>query len=171
MLNRNLIASLGNIKIIGLMAATRDGVIGHEQGLPWKYDDEMEHFLQTSNNSILIMGHKTYLSTPKELFETRIPIVFSRVRRSIQAGYCVSSLEECIRALKELEYLNKAVYMIGGAEIAELFLSNGMISQFILTTIFGDFKGDCKMDMKYFKNAKETIRSENSRYKISEFNF
>ncbi|WP_367364235.1 dihydrofolate reductase [Candidatus Tisiphia endosymbiont of Nedyus quadrimaculatus] len=33
-----------SISIIGIMAATKDGVIGRNNALPWYYLDEIKHF-------------------------------------------------------------------------------------------------------------------------------
>lgn len=63
--------------IIGIMAATKDGVIGCNNALPWYYPGEIKHFRATTHNSIVIMGRNTYQSMPKTLFIDRQAFVLS----------------------------------------------------------------------------------------------
>ena len=63
--------------IIGLMAATQEGIIGNQGALPWHYPDELDHFKKTTLGQTLVMGKKTYQSMPKALFKHRQACVLS----------------------------------------------------------------------------------------------
>jgi dihydrofolate reductase len=54
--------------MIGIVAAVSfNGVIGVDGKLPWNYPEDMKHFRETTANSTVIMGRKTYESIGKPL--------------------------------------------------------------------------------------------------------
>ncbi len=139
-------------KIIGIMAASNDGVVGKNNGLPWNYPDELEHFRRTVHGQVMVMGRKTFATTPADLFK-QTPIVFSKHKTEVNktlANRCtvVASLQEFKMHLNHLAC--QKIFMIGGAEIAELFLKNQLLSEFILTKIHKDYAGDARIDLRYF---------------------
>jgi dihydrofolate reductase len=153
-------------KIIGIMAATKDGVVGDRGGLPWTYPEELEHFYRTTKGNVVIMGSKTYDTAPARLFDDRKAIVLSKQIREDEESVCfVQSLTECLELIQELDPSQK-VFMIGGAEIAHLFLCHNLLSSFILTQIHGKFSGDTRLNMLYFDDWKERVLTEKPDYTI-----
>ena len=69
-------------KITGLMACDPDGVIGNKGALPWSYPEDLSHFQRTTHGQVMIMGQKTFESTPMELLKNRFNIVFSHDKNS-----------------------------------------------------------------------------------------
>ena len=141
---------LNVLQIIGLMAATKAGVIGCNNALPWDYPDEMKHFRDTVRDNVIIMGRKTYDSCPKRLLEETQAIVMSR-NPSLRLSDAVvfNTLDGCILYLDE-HATDRKIFMIGGAEIAALSLENKLIDYFILTEIHKPYPGDVKLDLGYF---------------------
>lgn len=147
-------------RVIGIMACDPSGIIGAEGGLPWQFASEMQHFLKVVSGGILIMGRKTFESLPQSLKDSHRCIVFSRnrgARRSKSSVVFISSLQE----FKRLEILQQSkLFMIGGAEIAHLFLQNNLISEFILTIMSKEYLGDTKLDLNLLQDwAKDTLSS------------
>jgi len=155
-------------KIVGVMAATASGVIGKDNDLPWCYPEEFKHFQTLTDGHVMIMGRKTFESTPKNLFRNRASIVFSR-NIMFENGYgeVVSSLGGLSRCIQRF-YKDKKIFMIGGAEIAHLFLEAGRISAFYLTKIHHSYPGNIYLNLKYFDNWNEKIIESNSKYTIVE---
>jgi hypothetical protein len=65
-------------KAIGIMAATKEGIIGKGNVLPWHYPEELEHFRSTTDGHTIIMGRKTYEAIPQGIFSSRKAIIFSK---------------------------------------------------------------------------------------------
>lgn len=153
-------------KIVGIMAATQQGVIGKRNLLPWDYKEELEYFRHTTRNHNIIMGRKTYDSIPRNISFKIKPIVFSRtLQNSDDKVIFVKSLYEYFN-VNNLFNKSKKTFMIGGAEIAHLFLKHGLISSFILTRIHCLYQGDTYLNLKYFKGWKETVLKSYPKYTI-----
>ena len=154
-------------KAIGIMAATNEGVIAVGNALPWNYPEELDHFRSTTDGHTIIMGRKTYEAMPPGVFSSRKAIIFSKNPNELDAkpGIFVKSLEDYFDVIHGLGEAEK-IFMIGGAEIAHLFLKHKLISSFILTRIHRLYEGDTYLDLKYFKGWGETVLKSNSNYTI-----
>lgn len=70
--------------IISLIVATsRNGVIGVDNGIPWKMRSDMQHFKSYTMGKTLLMGRKTFESIPG-LLEGRTTIVLTSNGDSVQ---------------------------------------------------------------------------------------
>jgi dihydrofolate reductase len=150
------------------MAATKQGVISHDNRLPWNYTEELEYFRSITQDNIVIMGRKTYDTIPSIFFNTREAIVFSRCSK-LNGVTVVTSLDECMQCIQDLEN-QKTIFMIGGAEIAHLFLKNHLITSFILTKIHHVYVGDTYLNLDYFQDWTENILKSCTDYTISHLN-
>ncbi len=156
-----------SLNIIGIMAVTPEGVVGDDNGLPWNYPGELDHFRQTTKGHVIVMGRKTFEKMPSNLFQDRTPIVFSRnhplnVTITHQA---VASLEVFIPLAKSC--LGQKIFMIGGAEIAHLFLNTGLIREFLLTKIHKSYKGNTYIDLKFLNDWPGEIINSTPDYTIT----
>jgi len=154
-------------KAIGIMAATNEGVIAEGNVLPWNYPEELEHFRSTTDGHTIVMGRKTYEALPEGVFSSRKAIIFSKNPKlfSAKPGIFVKSLKEYFDIIHGLDKDEK-IFMIGGGEIAHLFLKHQLISSFILTRIHRLYSGDAYLDLKYFKGWRETVLKSSSHYTI-----
>lgn len=154
-------------KAIGIMAATNEGVIAEGNVLPWNYPEELEHFRSTTDGHTIVMGRKTYEAMPQGVFSSRKAIIFSKNPKEFDSkpGIFVKSLEEYFDVIHGLGEAEK-IFMIGGAEIAHLFLKHKLISSFILTRIHSLYSGDTYLDLNYFKGWKETVLKSSPHYTI-----
>ncbi len=132
------------MKITGLMACDPRGLIGKNGWIPWYYPQEFEHFKRTIGMSPLVMGFKTFESLPESILRDRRSIVFSQTRTETRSHdvTVVSSLDEFLSL-----GIREEIFMIGGAEVAHLFLKNKMIKEFILTKIKKAYDGDAFLDI------------------------
>jgi len=156
------------LQIIGIMAADPQGVIGKNNGLPWDYPDDIQYFLKTTQGHPVVMGRKTFEATPQSFFKERRTIVFSRnpqqyVNEQTDRIF-VSSLMEFLSVADQ--WIDQKIYMIGGAEIANLFFENGLISEFILTSIHKSYEGDVQLNMKRFEGWTRKILLETPDFTI-----
>ncbi|MFK7968174.1 MAG: dihydrofolate reductase [Rickettsiaceae bacterium] len=144
-------------KIVGIMAVTEEGVIGKNNSLPWNYPEELKHFRQITHEHTIVMGRKTYDSIPRNSLSNKKLIVFSRSSKTSDNNIIfVKSLHEYFDIINHLGESEK-ILMVGGAEIAHLFLRHKLISSFLLTRIHQLYSGDTYLDLKYFEGWSENI--------------
>lgn len=112
------------------------------------------------------MGQKTYKTMPEYLLKDRLAIVLSK-EMNFKATNAITfhCLRECLAYIDKQNYKNK-FYMIGGGQIATLFLKYNLISYFILTEIQKSYIGDTFMPLHYFKNWKKQIIKNTKDYII-----
>ncbi len=156
-------------KNIGVMATDPRGVIGKDGGLPWHYPDELDHFCTLTRGHVVVMGRKTFEIMPDVLLKERIPVVFSRqqekscINNDIEYT-SVHSIEDFLKYINQSR--NEKIFMIGGAEIAHLFLENKLITEFILTKIHQSYEGDTSLNLKLFEDWPQTILKHTENYTI-----
>jgi len=134
-----------NSKIIGIMACTDRGVIGKAGKIPWHYPSELRHFQEQTKGQVVIMGRKTFEEMSElHLLNNRQGIIFTRNRDFAAAN--MRKNVKFVHSFAEFKTIklppNLKTYMIGGASIAELFMHNNMIQEFLLTKIHKKYDGD-----------------------------
>lgn len=162
------------LTITGLLATTTDGVIGLNGKLPWNYPEELAHFRDITKNQILILGRKTYDSIPKKFLNDRFSIVLSKSSyNNTENAIFLNSTQECLEYLKTLKS-NRKIFMIGGSEITDQFISQNLLSKFILSIIYKYYEGDSFINLGYFKNwerEKVTLYNDFSIYYLNNPSF
>ena len=149
-------------EITGIMAYDQHYVIAHKGKLPWNCPEEITFYRKKIENQIVIMGYKTYQQMPVSFFADHITVVFSKnaYKDTHPLVTIVSSLVEFYN-LKNLPEL-KRCYMVGGAELATLFLENKAVDHFYLTEIEGYYPGDVFFPMDLLKNYPRTVYMKGS---------
>jgi dihydrofolate reductase len=105
--------------IIGIVARARNGAIGRNDTLPWRYPADLKFFRQQTTGHACVMGRRTWLSLGKPL-PNRLNIVLSRSLESVPAG--VANLRSVAQVLAWQPYLACDLYVIGGAQIYQDFV-------------------------------------------------
>jgi len=116
--------------IIGIVAIARNFAIGKDGKLPWHYSADLKFFKETTTGNAIVMGSNTWRSIGKPL-PNRLNVVLSRGDRIDEPSIMqLASTEEIVELAK---YLNRDVYIIGGAKTYELLA--GLIDQWNVTDI------------------------------------
>jgi dihydrofolate reductase len=107
--------------------AKKNRVIGRDGTLPWVLAEDMQFFKKTTNGHIIIMGRKTFESLGAPL-PNRYHIIVSRNSSlKVEGAKVVSSIDQALAEASHQIQINPAwgeeVFVIGGGEIYELFLS------------------------------------------------
>ncbi len=91
-----------------VVAATNDGVIGRDGGMPWHLPADLAHFKRVTMGHPIVMGRRTYASIGRAL-PGRLNVVVTRDRSFSAAGVTVAhSLDEALSNLeKDHEFLLK----------------------------------------------------------------
>ena len=118
-----------------VVAVSKNGVIGKNGGLPWRFPADLKFFKHLTTGHTVIMGRKTFDSIGKAL-PNRQNIVISHGTHSPMAGVeFVTSVEAALALSAEGD-----VFVIGGASIYRETLR--LIDGIYLTRIDQDFDGD-----------------------------
>lgn len=143
---------------IGIMAADPNGVVGTGQGLlPWNIPEEVSHFRKTTRGQPLIMGRKTFDELTTNQLLGRPIGVFSH--QSVMRHDLDVTTLHTLNDWLTLQPTWPCTYMIGGADIANLFLQHQALNGFILTRIHANYAGTARLNMTFFDGWK-TMREE-----------
>ncbi len=140
---------------ISLIAAvSKNGVIGHEQKLPWNIPEDLKRFKEITYGAPVIMGRKTYESIGRLLPGRKNIIITRSLDRLIPNAWIVPSLE---RAVEEIAGVPEA-FILGGGEIYRLALP--IADRIYLTEIDLKIQGDTTFPEWSREEFKETKREE-----------
>ncbi|HWS55896.1 MAG TPA: dihydrofolate reductase [Pyrinomonadaceae bacterium] len=117
--------------LIGIVATDRAGAIGRGGGLPWHYSADMKFFREQTTGNACVMGRRTWLSLKKPL-PGRLNIVLSRAAE-VEPRESVVWLRDKTSLLSLESYLRGDIYVIGGAQVFELFREH--IARWVVTEI------------------------------------
>jgi dihydrofolate reductase len=79
------------------VAIAENGVIGRDNGLPWRLSTDMKRFKASTMGKPIVMGRKTWESFPKRPLPGRLNIVVTRDRTySAKGAEVVHSLEDAL---------------------------------------------------------------------------
>jgi dihydrofolate reductase len=97
-----------------------NGGIGLDTDLLFHFSKDMKRFKSLTQNSVVIMGRKTFETFPSPL-KNRINIVLTKQIDYVKEGVIVTNKENINSILSRPEFKDMSVWIIGGAEIYELF--------------------------------------------------
>ena len=122
-----------------IFARARQGVIGHNNTLPWHLPEDLAHFKQTTLGQPVVMGRKTWESLPPKFrpLPGRTNIVVTRQNNWQADGAVVAhSMQEAV----SLCPANTEIWVIGGAEVYAQAMP--WATRAVVTEIDADFAGD-----------------------------
>ena len=124
--------------IAAIVAVASNGVIGKDNGLPWRLPADLAFFKRITTGHHIILGRKNYQSIGRPL-PNRVNLVISR-DPSFNAPGCqvLTSLEEALEIAQNTG--ETECFIIGGAEIYRQALP--LVTRLYLTRIDHDFEGD-----------------------------
>lgn len=146
--------------IVLVAAVGENGVIGRDNGLPWRLRSDLQHFRALTMGKPLLMGRKTYLSIGKPL-PGRTNIVLSRDPAFAAAGIVVTDgLGKALAAARGDALRRNAaeIMVIGGAEIFAALLSQA--ARLEITRVHAKPEGDTFFPPIHPAEWREVARSE-----------
>lgn len=120
-----------------ILAADCDWAIGKNGGLLAHIPEDMKFFRETTKNSTVVMGRKTWDSFPKKPLPNRVNCVISRSVKELDGAKVFGSVEEFLDYSKSAE---SRIFVIGGGEIYRQFLP--YCDEALITRIYECFDGD-----------------------------
>ena len=146
------------MKLRAIAACDLRGGLGFKGTIPWNVPGDKLFFREQTLHKTMIMGHKTYLSMPPHAFENRTSIVFTK--RKIQPlpphVFFVHDEAACMQIAMQKD--PKEAFVIGGSEIFNLFFSQKMIDELLLSWIPKTYQNDIFFPLHYLETAMEKKR-------------
>lgn len=125
-------------KLIAIAAVAQNGVIGKDQGLPWRLPKDTKFFKEQTMGHPIIMGRKSFEALGKPL-PGRTNIVLTTNKEYQAEG--ASVFHDLQAALDKARNLDpERVYITGGAEIYALAMPR--LTDLCLTHIEAEVEGD-----------------------------
>jgi dihydrofolate reductase len=138
-----------------IFARAANGVIGHNNTLPWHLPEDMAHFKRTTMSCPVIMGRKTWDSLPPQFrpLPGRLNVVVTRQTDWLADGaQVVHSLQQACAVCPP----DSTAWVIGGAEI---YAQAQPLAQFaVVTDIEASYEGDAfapQFDSGWLEIARE----------------
>lgn len=120
-----------------ILVMDNDCAIGRDGGLLCRLPEDMKHFRETTKNSVVIMGRKTYESFPKRPLPDRENLVLSRSEKKIEGAEVFPDIESVLARVKNSK---KPVFVIGGADIYRQLAP--YCDEALITRVYENFGGD-----------------------------
>ena len=155
-------------KFTAIAACDPQGVIGNQGMLPWHCPEELQHFRHTTLHHVMLMGYKTYLSMPPRAFEYRTSIVFS-TKHAVDPDRAkqVKGLDDLAQLYSEnKDLLTKTQFVIGGAEIFELFFTQQLIEDAIISHMHQTCAGDTFCPLSHLTHWPQEILQQKPAYSV-----
>jgi len=125
-------------RIAVIAAVARNGIIGANNGLPWRLAEDMRRFRALTMGHAVIMGRHTWESIGKALPGRQNIVVTRRIRRPTPDVEFAGSLDEALARAR----LPDPVFIIGGEALYREALPRADL--LYLTEIDRDFAGDAR---------------------------
>ena len=140
---------------VAIVAMADNGVIGRDNGLPWRLPDDLKRFKSLTMGHAVLMGRRTWDSIGKAL-PGRRNLVLTRNRGWRAAGAeAVHSLDEArMRAGEAM------LFVIGGAEIFSLTWP--IVGRLELTEVHASPEGDVRLAGFDRRDWREVSRMEHA---------
>lgn len=120
-----------------ILAVDKNWAIGRDNAMLYNLKKDLKHFKETTTGGLVIMGRKTFDSMGRAL-PNRENIILSRNKNLKREGALVfNDPSDVINYVKKSP---KDAFVIGGSEIAEIFLDN--IDEAIITKIDKESEAD-----------------------------
>ena len=148
------------MRIALIVARADNGVIGRDNGLPWRLSEDMKYFKATTMGKPLVMGRKTFESIGRPL-PGRTTIVVTRDRDFGAEGVKVThDLDSAVRLAEDVARAAGVdeVMIAGGAEIYAQALDRA--GRIYLTEIHAAFDGDARFPDLDPSTWRETARED-----------
>jgi dihydrofolate reductase len=130
------------MKVIGIVAVARNGVMGRDLDLPWNIPEDMRWFRQSTRGHVVVMGRKTFDSLKKPLPNRENLVITRDPEWKFEGVRVFHELGAAIDAVKK-ERENQAdikCFVLGGAQIFAIGFS--LLDELWMTEIQNDIPGN-----------------------------
>jgi len=111
-------------------------VIGRDGRLPWHLPEDLRFFRRTTTGHPIVMGRKTFESIGKPLPRRQNIILTRNPSWKLPGAIVIHHPAD----LRKIELLDPRVYLIGGAQVYELFLP--LVDELLVSWVYQPHPGD-----------------------------
>jgi len=131
-----------NSKLVAVVARSRNGVIGVDNGLPWRLSSDLKRYKARTWGKPMIMGRRTWESIGRPLPGRESVVVTRRPGYEAPGAHVAASLPESIEIARRLarEMGADEIIVAGGEEIYRALLPQTDLVE--LTEVALDIPGD-----------------------------
>lgn len=125
------------MKLLSIVAASENNVIGKGNEMPWHLPDDLKYFKKVTSGSPVIMGKNTWISVGSKALPNRLNIVISRSlkQEEVSNASVFSELSAAIAWLNANWNLTteNEIFVMGGGQLYEATMD--MVSAVYLTRV------------------------------------
>lgn len=143
-------------ELVVIAAVARNGVIGRDNGLPWRLKADLAHFKTVTSGHPIVMGRKTWESIGRPLPGRRNLVVTRNAAYAAPGAEVFASPVDAIRAAAMAD----KVFVIGGSQLYEQLLHQA--DRLLLTEVWADVDGDARLptiDQRLFEEVRREPHS------------
>ncbi len=142
-----------------IVAATKNGLIGNRNGLPWNIPAELKNFKDLTMGHTLLWGRKTFCNLPKKL-EGRTNVVLTTALYVENADEVLNTPKQIKKIFKKYRHAKKDLFICGGKSIYEQYYQEA--EEIFWTEMNIEAKGSVflKLDLSMYK--KEIFKKHNN---------
>lgn len=130
--------------------------------IPWSFKEDLQFFKKQTENSVVAMGRKTFFSIPNSPLKNRINCVLSKKISKIKGVEIFTNIDSLLNKYND-------IWIIGGAEIYNVFLQKKLIEYAIITEVYEDFNADNFINKLYISEFEKKIIHSNKKYSLCEY--
>lgn len=131
------------MEIVLIAAVAENGVIGRDNGLPWRLSTDMQRFKATTMGKPVVMGRKTWESFPRKPLPGRLNIVVSRdPAYRADGAETATSLDDALKIAQGRNADAGAIYVVGGGELYRQAI--GLADRLDITHVHASPEGDTR---------------------------
>lgn len=124
-----------------IVSASENWVIGKDNKLLWKLNDDMIRFKDLTTGKAIIMGQKTFKSLPKGALPNRTNIVLTKNKNfKAKNVLLANNIDEALNIAKSEYGDDSEVFIIGGSTIYNQFLH--LANYIYFTLVHVNIEGD-----------------------------
>jgi dihydrofolate reductase len=139
-----------------VVAMADNGVIGRDNGLPWRLPDDLKRFKSITIGHTVLMGRRTFETIGRPLPERRNLVLTRDSNWGASGCEVVHSPEEALEAVRDTGQL----FVIGGAQV--YLACWPFVNRIELTEVHADLDGDTHLRGFRRDEWTESYREEHS---------
>lgn len=133
-----------------IYASDVNGVIGKDNGLPWRLPSDLKRFKELTMGDFVVMGRKTYESLPERFrpLPGRTNIVISTtttIKHPEVLTFAVLRSFLAVAKMPDSPYADRDLWIIGGGQLYESALE--YVDEIHHTLVLGEYEGDAFFDI------------------------